>query len=232
MRTTRQHLFSFLGGVSVLALAPFALAQSAAGQTPSGSAVEEVIVTGSRTTINGNNSPTPVTVVSMEQLTSLTPSTIPEGLNKLPVFNGSRSSASLGGATSNGTGAFLSLRGFGSNRTLILEDGRRAPPTAVDGTVDTNILPQMLVQRVDVVTGGASAVYGSDAVTGVVNFVLDRKFDDVKVQFQAGLSARDDGSRTGPQSPPAPPCWMASCIWKAAWNISIRTASATRPTAP
>ena len=157
--------------------------------------VAEVVVTGSRTTFNGNSQPTPVTVVSTADLTATTPSNIPDALNKLPVFSGSSGVTTLGNATSNSVGAFLNLRGFGVIRTLILQDGRRVPATAANGTVDTNTLPQLLMQRVDVVTGGASAVYGSDAVTGVVNFVLDNRFDGVKAVAQTGLSSRgDDGS--------------------------------------
>jgi outer membrane receptor for ferrienterochelin and colicin len=77
-------------------------------------------------------------------------------------------------------GNFLNLRNLGAIRTLILEDGHRVPGTFYDTTVDTDMLPQMLIQRVEVVTGGASAVYGSDAVSGVVNFILDHKFEGIK----------------------------------------------------
>jgi iron complex outermembrane recepter protein len=76
-------------------------------------------------------------------------------------------------AAANPAASTLNLRNFGYTRTLILFDGHRLAPTAPDGTVDTNMVPSMLLKRVDVVTGGASAVYGSDAVTGVVNFVSD-----------------------------------------------------------
>ncbi|MGE4430394.1 MAG: TonB-dependent receptor [Sphingobium sp.] len=71
-------------------------------------------------------------------------------------------------------------------------DGRRVPPTSYEGTVDTNLLPQMLVQRVDVVTAGASAVYGSDAISGIVNFVLDTKYEGIKGVVQRGISQRGD----------------------------------------
>ena len=126
----------------------------------------------------------------------LTPSSLPDGINKLPIFAPAQTSNSTtSGANGRGfrpNGNFLDLRGLGPNRTLILEDGRRVPATFYDGTVDTNTLPQMLVQRVEVVTGGASAVYGSDAVTGVVNFILDRHFDGFKAVAQAGISQHGD----------------------------------------
>jgi iron complex outermembrane receptor protein len=77
----------------------------------------------------------------------------------------------------------------------VLLDGNRMAPTSYTGAVDTNVLPQMLVQRVEVVTGGASAVYGSDAVSGVVNFVLNKKFEGLKVDAQSGISSRAHGAR-------------------------------------
>ncbi len=77
-------------------------------------------------------------------------------------------------------------------RTLVLFDGKRVPPVSPDGLVDPSSLPQMLIQRVDVVTGGVSAVYGSDAITGVVNFVTDSKFNGVKAQMQYGMSQEGD----------------------------------------
>jgi outer membrane receptor protein involved in Fe transport len=82
---------------------------------------------------------------------------------------------------------------MGFTRTLILFDGKRVPPTSHDGTVDVNMIPQMLLHRVDVVTGGASAIYGSDAVTGVVSFVLDKHFNGLMVNAFSGISHdRDD----------------------------------------
>src|SRR6202030_754030 len=86
----------------------------------------------------------------------------------------------------------LNLRNFGAQRTLVLLDGHRASSSNADGTVDIDTLPQMLISRVDVVTGGASAVYGSDAVTGVVNFVLDKKFDGLKFDMNSGISTYSD----------------------------------------
>ena len=87
----------------------------------------------------------------------------------------------------------LSLRNFGASRTLVLLDGHRVAPSNQDGTLNVDILPQMLVSRVDIVTGGASAVYGSDAVAGVVNFVLDKKFTGFRFNVDAGISMYGDG---------------------------------------
>ncbi len=154
--------------------------------------VPDVVVTGSRVISNGNNSPTPVTVVSTEQLQRTTPSDLPDALNRLPIFAGSSNQSTFGAAERNYTGNYLNLRSVGAARTLVLFDGHRFPPTTTDNLIDTNTIPQMLIQRVDIVTGGASAVYGSDAITGVVNFVVDKGFNGLKLNLQGGISGRND----------------------------------------
>lgn len=181
--------------------APQAVAQ---GNEASASADEanSIVVTGTRIVRDGYTAPTPVTVATTEDLLRVTPASIPDALNKLPQFG---NSLSPGKSANNFSslpihGNVLNLRSLGtpSNnpkgplRTLILFDGIRVPPTTYVGTVDTNVLPQLLMQRVDVVTGGASAGYGSDAVAGVVNFVLDKKFTGIKGVAQAGISQRGD----------------------------------------
>lgn len=153
----------------------------------------DIVVTGSRTILDGSRAPTPVTVVSASQLEDSAPGTIAQGLNQLPAFRGSTNASSgQSSSTSANSGSFVNLRNLGAQRTLLLLDGRRAPPSTVLGTVDTNILPQELVKRVDVVTGGASAAYGSDAVAGVVNFVLDTGFEGIKGSVQAGTTTYGD----------------------------------------
>ncbi|HTK36786.1 MAG TPA: TonB-dependent receptor plug domain-containing protein, partial [Caulobacteraceae bacterium] len=184
---------ALLGGVSAMALATSALAQTA----DAAGSVESVVVTATRIQTNGYTTPTPVTVAPVAQLQQTTPSNIPDALNKLPQFSGSTQAAGNGNGAGSGpsnifTGNFLNLRNMGAIRTLILLDGRRVPSTAGNGSVDVNTLPQALVQRVDVVTGGASAVYGSDAVTGVVNFVLDTHYTGLKLVVQDGISDRGD----------------------------------------
>jgi iron complex outermembrane receptor protein len=176
-----------LSATSLVALASTA-ANAQTGTTP-----ETVVVTGSRITADAANSPTPVTIVSVEQLLATTPTDVADGLNKLPVFQGSAGPRSGNNASSDATGNVLNLRNFGAQRTLILFDGHRVAPSNNNGTVDTDILPEMLMSRVDVVTGGASAVYGSDAVTGVVNFILNKNFTGFKADASAGISNYGDG---------------------------------------
>ena len=152
------------------------------------SAVETVVVTGSRVISDAANSPTPLTIVSTADLKATTPTSIPDGLAKLPIFQGSGMVGRPGDGSHNFSSSTLNLRNFGAQRTLVLLDGHRATPSNDDGTVDVDTLPQALISRVDIVTGGASAVYGSDAVTGVVNFVLDKKFNGLKADINTGIS--------------------------------------------
>jgi iron complex outermembrane receptor protein len=155
--------------------------------------LEAVTVTGTRIIRDGSESPTPVTIVSVEELNEITPSTLADALNKLPQFSVqfTPQSNANGNAPS---GNFLNLRGLGQGRTLVMMDGVRVPGTSITGTVDVNTLPQALVQRVEIVTGGASAIYGSDAVGGVVNYILNSHFNGIKGSIQGGLSTYGDAA--------------------------------------
>src|SRR5471032_2773340 len=174
---------------ALVALPHAAVAQTTAAASPG---VESVVVTGSRVISDAANSPTPLTIISADDLKATTPTNIPDGLNKLPIFQGSQSIGRPGDGTHNFSSNTLDLRNFGAQRTLVLLDGHRATPSNDDGTVDADTLPQMLISRVDITTGGASAVYGSDAVTGVVNFVLNKKFDGFKADINTGISTYAD----------------------------------------
>ncbi len=166
-----------------------ALVQSGASPT----IVEEVRVTGSRIVRSGFEAPTPVKVVSAPYLASTAPTSLPDALIQLPEFKNSQTPQNTGiGTTANAGQSFLNLRSLGVERTLVLLDGRRIVPSTTNGTIDISLLPEGLIERVDVVTGGASAAYGSDAVAGVVNFVLDSDFTGVKAQGQYGASDRGD----------------------------------------
>jgi len=184
----------FLAGCSTIA---FGTAQAQTVKPDDEPSVAEIIVTGSRTITNGNDSPSPVTVVTMDVLQQSRPTTVFEALQELPQFSASRG-GSVGGSTGQGGNnnsiASLNLRALGSTRGLVLFDGKRVAPSNLDGQVDLNQIPQMLLQRVDVQTGGSSAVYGSDAITGVVNFITDRKFNGLKAQAQYGISGYGDNA--------------------------------------
>lgn len=151
-----------------------------------------VVVTGSRAVRNGNQAPTPVTVLSADQLLESQPTLAVDALAEIPALSNSTTRTSIGGSTAMGPGSFLNLFDLGANRTLVLLDGRRITPSTNQGTVDVTVIPSLLLQRVDVVTGGASAAYGSDAVSGVVNFILDSKLDGFKGEISGGESTLGD----------------------------------------
>jgi iron complex outermembrane receptor protein len=183
--------FKFSIGVTLLCTVSTLALTSAVRAQQTG--IESVVVTGSRVISDAINSPTPLTVLDVTQLQATTPSNIADGLNKLPEFIGSQNTRSVNNASANNAGNVLNLRSFGGQRTLVLLDGQRVVASNANGTVNVDTLPQLLVQRVDVVTGGASAVYGSDAVSGVVNFVLNKNFDGFKVNANSGISTYGDG---------------------------------------
>jgi len=167
-------------------------AGAAVAQTPqSGGAVEAVVVTGSRLRSTTFTTPTPVTTMTADQLQAAAPSTLAAGLQTLPTLSVG-GGPTAGGGTGNGGQNFLALRGLGSDRTLTLLDGHRFITSNASGGVDSNLIPSGLVARVDVVTGGASAAYGSDAVGGVINFVLDTHYTGLKLDGSVGQSMHND----------------------------------------
>ena len=160
-------------------------------------AMSEVIVTGSRIALSpGMFTPTPVTAVTQDELAKMAPTSLIDSLSTLPEFFGNSIGTGGSGGQAPG-GAEVNLRGAntssGISRTLVLLDGRRTTPNSRFGAVDISSFPDDLIKAVDVVTGGASASYGSDAVAGVVNFILDDKFEGVKLSGQGGITARGDG---------------------------------------
>jgi outer membrane receptor protein involved in Fe transport len=180
--------------MAALQLAPLsASAQEGEEQEASSGDLEEIVVTGSRVIRDGLQAPTPMTVVSIDHLENSTPTNLMLGVQQLPYFSGADGAA---GSFSTPRQATLDLRNLGDERTLTLLDGRRLPASgqgsSFTGAPDVSLIPQLLVQRVDIVTGGASAAYGSDAVSGVVNFVLDTSYEGVKGVVQGGASSRGD----------------------------------------
>ena len=185
-----------------LALALFAAGSAgltgaaALAQDTTRQADEEIIVTGTRIRqVTGMAAPTPVTAMTMTELTELNPgSTVAEQLDELPQFFATPTAQRGGNAISTTAGgSYLNLRGMGLNRTLVLLDGTRMAPADANGSVNVDNFPAALIERVDVVTGGASAAYGADAVAGVVNFVLNREFEGIKTRYSTGITGQQDG---------------------------------------
>ena len=152
-----------------------------------------ITVTGSRTITEAVRSPTPITSVDIAELAVTTPSDTADALNKLPTIMGGRTPRTQGNGSTNNGGNTLSLRNFGPQRTLVLMNGHRIAPNNQDGSVNIDVLPSMLVKKIDIVTGGASAIYGSDAVAGVVNYVLDKEFTGLSLKGDFGQSKYSDG---------------------------------------
>ena len=169
---------SMICGVALLASHAVAAEKTAANE------VTEVVVTGSRIPQPNLTSVSPVTVINAGDIKAQGVTRIEDMINSLPqAFAGQGSMISNG---SNGT-ASVNLRGMGSSRTLVLIDGRRVMPGQPGGAaVDLNFIPSSLVQRVDVLTGGATSTYGADAVAGVVNFIMQRNFEGVRFDAQYG----------------------------------------------
>ena len=162
-------------------------------QAPASAApLEEIVVTGTRIRTPGLVSNSPITSVDQAEISLRQPIAVEDFIKQLPA-----ATPSIGPGTNNGAdgGAAIDLRGLGSNRNLVLIDGRRFVPFNLTGVVDTNSIPIGMLERVDLVTGGASAVYGADAVSGVVNFILKRDFEGVDISASYGTSGEGDADQ-------------------------------------
>jgi len=157
--------------------------------------LEQVVVTGSRIARPDYDSASPIVSVTRELFERTGSNTVETALNTLPQFVPAYTSTSNN--PGNGGQANVQLRGLGTTSTLVLIDGKRLIPANGTGVVDLNIIPGSLIESVEIITGGASAVYGSDAVAGVVNFRLKKEFDGVELDAQWGQTHRSDGTDYG-----------------------------------
>ncbi|WP_312294158.1 TonB-dependent receptor domain-containing protein [Brevundimonas diminuta] len=155
------------------------------------SQVSDIVVTGSRIARQDYKSSSPIVTVSAEDFQATGAVTIDSLMNDMPQFTPSVSSTSNN--PSNGGQANLDLRSLGSKRTLVLMNGRRLVPSNSDGSVDVNLIPTALIKSVETISGGASAAYGSDAVAGVANFIINDSFEGVQIDAQYGQTDRNDG---------------------------------------
>jgi outer membrane receptor protein involved in Fe transport len=171
-----------------------AIVALSAGAAMAQEGVEQVVVSSTRLQAAGFDAPTPTTVISAADLEGQAKPNVFDSLKDLPALQGSTGASAQAGTTSNGLIGLsaLGMRALSPLRTLTLVDGQRVVPANLNGVVDVSMVPQMLIQRVDVVTGGASATWGSDAVAGVVNFVLDKKFEGFKTNVFGGGSGYGD----------------------------------------
>jgi iron complex outermembrane recepter protein len=179
------------GRVAVmLALASVVHAQEA---TEADAELSEVTVTGSRLRVtSGMETPNPVTVLTTEELSLTSPGSLVDALAELPQFSGSNTTANPGGFFNNPTTGALSLRGLQSKRTLTLLNSRRVVGSTANSGPDINLFPESVLRSVETVTGGATAAYGTDAVSGAVNFILDTNFTGYKASAQIGQNYNKD----------------------------------------
>ncbi len=153
--------------------------------------ISEVVVTGTRIANRDASAETPIFTVGVEEITESGLTTVDHYLNTLPQVTPNLSSQS-NNPSSNGR-AFIDLRGLGINRNLVLIDGRRGMGSTGGGVVDVNTIPAALIEQVEIITGGAAATYGPDAVAGVVNFIMKKTFDGVALDGNYSLTEEGDG---------------------------------------
>jgi iron complex outermembrane recepter protein len=187
-RAVRRALLSALAGS-----ASFAAHAQDAGD-PAVEDIGTIVVTGSRIVRPDLEASSPVTIVTGEMLKMAGTANVEEFLRDLPQLV-----PAIGGNTNNGSNgaATLDLRNLSEERTLVLVNGKRFVPFDSEGAVDLNMIPASLIERVEIVTGGASAVYGSDAIAGVVNFILRDKFEGFETEASFGQTGESDGTRKG-----------------------------------
>jgi len=165
-------------------------AQSPSAQGPP--ALQEIVVTGTRISSPGVTANSPVATITAQEIQFQQPTAVEDVIKTLPA-----AAVGVDANVNNGSGggATIDLRALGPNRSLVLVNGRRVVPFDLVGAVDTNSIPLALIERFDLVTGGASAVYGADAVAGVVNFILKRNFEGLDLSASTGMSGQHDARR-------------------------------------
>ena len=180
-------------GASTFAMAMPAVAQDAEVTNND----DRIIVTGSRIQRQDFESTSPIVTVDQSLLQESSTAAIEQNLNRLPQFTPAKTPTGGGDiqptATNTPGAATVSLRGLGANRNLVLLDGRRATPSNAAGVVDINTIPSAAIERVEIMTGGASSTYGADAVAGVTNFVLRKNFEGLELDGQMGITQEGDG---------------------------------------
>jgi|TARA_R100000501_G_scaffold18139_1_gene36363 outer membrane receptor protein involved in Fe transport len=194
-----RYVGSLMAGAALIAFAQPAIAQTPSGDelpenTEDLAAPETIVVTGTRLRSAGFDAPTPVSVVGEELLEDRGATNVANIINELPAFTGTLTPSSTKlNSRQNGVNA-VDLRGLGTNRNLVLLNGRRGTPFDEFANVDLNSVPSLAIARVEVVTGGASAAYGSDAVSGVVNLIYDTELEGFKFNAQYGQTDENDAN--------------------------------------
>lgn len=170
-----------------------AYAQDASpAETSGSSAAETVVVTATRVRRSDFTAPTPTIALTSDDIEKTGATDVGQIAAEVPAFQATGTPTTSTQSSDTGRGNFLDLRGLGPSRTLVLVDGQRFVPTTANGLLDTDVIPASVIERVDVVTGGASASWGSDAVSGVVNVILRKDLTGLEGDFQGGESTYGD----------------------------------------
>src|ERR1700736_5180627 len=190
-------LSTAMAGLSVsnaLAGAPSASADSPEKAT----SFEPIVVTGSRIARRDYQSDSPIATIDQSALAAAGQPTLDRAIGEMPQFAAAQGMSEVGdvqGSTGfSGGQAYGDLRGLGPNRALVLLDGRRLMPSNPNGSIDLNTIPMSMIDNVEIITGGASAAYGSDAIAGVMNFKLRQHFSGVEVNYTHGATTHGDGA--------------------------------------
>ena len=183
---------SLTAQVAPTAAAPDSAAANSGTDARTGTDTSDIVVTGTRVVRDGYKAPTPTTVLGSAQIQQTAVTNVADLLTQLPSFQGGNSRQGTGIAAQLTGASLVNLRDLGTTRTLLLVDGERFTPTTATESVDTNLIPVVLIDRVDVVTGGASAAYGSGAVAGVINFVLKKHIDGFQADVSGGITQYGD----------------------------------------
>ena len=189
-----RNIITFTATVLVLSMG---LGDFAQAQSSNNKPLEEVTVTGSRIVRRDFQSNSPILTVDQNLLQNTSTSSLEMNLNKLPQFTPDKTPDQGGDiqptATNTPGSATVSLRGLGANRSLVLIDGHRATPGNASMVVDINTIPAAAIDRVEIITGGASATYGADAVSGVTNFIMKKNYQGMQLNSRVGISEAGDG---------------------------------------
>jgi len=198
-----NHIFGTTARFLALAFLAFSMIVGEIAVAQEKEALEEVTVTGSRIARRDYTSQSPIVTIQAETFENRANIGLEAALNQMPQFNVAGTQASLSPAstpfpqaTSAPGAATVDLRGIGINRTLVLIDGRRAQPANGQLVVDLNTIPAAAIANIEVITGGAAAVYGADALAGVVNVKLKKDFEGLEFSGQYGLSEAGDAEET------------------------------------
>ena len=179
---------------------PIARAAENDGVAVESDGLAEVTVTGSRIVRRDLEASSPIVTVDAETFEQSSTVSVESALNELPQFKPDRTQFVAGDVQASAFNtpgiSSVNLRGLGSNRNLVLLDGRRAQPANATLTVDVNSIPSAAIANVEIISGGASATYGADAIAGVVNFKLKRDFQGLALDVQSGITEEGDGSET------------------------------------